>query len=360
MSSKSKSQTAPLPRLEIFAYWVLSFGSHLYSFYQLHRFSKAYETRLQKEFQLEEGLRGYLRDPNDFEWAFWTHWAQESLLLSLLGHGLITILTNVFSPKLKVPLSAVYGFIAANSAVGVKGVAVLLVHLGVMFFVAQLRRPALCWASSLFLLLFTLHFQPLQDIQRGWYETEEEYYLLLFSVAVCGLRFISYSLEHCWCLTETGGIVQLCWLFSYTFYHPFFYNGPIITFKDYTQQMKRPAEDLGRNGAAFKFMIFRGGRIVLWWCMAEYMIHSMYMHSIQSNETYLEILPPWALGGLALALVQFFYVKYLVLFGLPSMLATMDGLTPPALPRCVSIMHSFTGMWRQELTLIMHLFLHST
>lgn len=51
-------------------------------------------------------------------------------------------------------------------------------------------------------------------------------------------------------------------------------------------------------------------------------------------------------GGLALALVQFFYVKYLVLFGLPSMLATLDKLDPPKLPSCVSIMYSFTGMWR--------------
>lgn len=53
-----------------------------------------------------------------------------------------------------------------------------------------------------------------------------------------------------------------------------------------------------------------------------------------------------ASGGLALALVQFFYVKYLVLFGLPSMLATLDGVLPPKLPRCVSIMHSFAEMWR--------------
>lgn len=346
MASRSDAQTAHLPQAEIISYWVLSLGSHLYSFYQLHRFSKAHEQSLQREFQLEQGLLGNLKDPNDFEWAFWTHWAEKSLLWSLLGHGVITILTSLFSPKLKWPVSALYGFLAANSVVGIKGVAVLLVHLGVTFLVAQFRRPALCWASSILLLLSTLHLHPLQDIQRGWYETEEEYYLLLFSVAVCGLRFISYSLEHCWCLTETGGIVQLCWLFSYTFYHPFFYNGPIITYKDYIQQIKRPAEDLGGNGAVFKFMVLRTGRILLWWGIAEYMIHTMYMHSIQSNETYLEILPPWALGGLALALVQFFYVKYLVLFGLPSVLATVDGLTPPKLPRCVSIMRTFTGMWR--------------
>lgn len=40
MTSKAKAQLAPLPWTEILVYWVLSFGSHLYSFYQLHRFSK--------------------------------------------------------------------------------------------------------------------------------------------------------------------------------------------------------------------------------------------------------------------------------------------------------------------------------
>lgn len=52
------------------------------------------------------------------------------------------------------------------------------------------------------------------------------------------------------------------------------------------------------------------------------------------------------LGGLALAQVLFFYVKYLVLYGVPALLLRMDGLKPPALPRCVSMMHSFTKMWR--------------
>lgn len=74
--------------------------------------------------------------------------------------------------------------------------------------------------------------------QRGWYETEEEHYLLLFGVAVCGLRFVSFSLEHCWSPLGRGGAVQLSWLFSYTFYHPFFYNGPIILYKDYVEQVR--------------------------------------------------------------------------------------------------------------------------
>ncbi|GAA6081231.1 protein-cysteine N-palmitoyltransferase HHAT, partial [Tachysurus ichikawai] len=86
-------------------------------------------------------------------------------------------------------------------------------------------------------------------------------------------------------------------------------------------------------------------RVCLWWCLAELMIHFMYIHSIQNNETYLVVLPSWALGGLALALVQFFYVKYLVLYGVASLLMKLDGIEPPSLPRCVSTMNSFQGMW---------------
>ncbi|XP_069000410.1 protein-cysteine N-palmitoyltransferase HHAT [Embiotoca jacksoni] len=346
MTSKSKAQLATLPQTEILAYWVLSFGSHLYSFYQLHRFSKEHESGLERESQLENGLlQGFKRDPSDFEWNFWTEWAKKSLLWTLIGHGVISRLTSIFYPKFRIPALALYGLLAACSVLGVKGVSVLLVHLGLSFSVAQLRKPALSWACNL-LLLSTLHIQTLQDIQRGWYKTEEEYYLLLFSIAVCGLRFISFSLDHCWSPSDLGRVVHLYWLFSYTFYHPFFYNGPIITYKDYTEQMRRPAEESDGKESALSYLVLRSGRIILWWCIAEYMIHVMYMHSIQSNETYIEILPPWALGGLALALVQFFYVKYLVLFGLPSMLATLDKLVPPNLPRCVSIMYSFTGMWR--------------
>lgn len=61
-------------------------------------------------------------------------------------------------------------------------------------------------------------------------------------------------------------------------------------------QMQRPAEASDGDASALSYVALRSGRIVAWWCLAEYMIHVMYMHAIQSNETYLEILPPWALG----------------------------------------------------------------
>lgn len=60
--------------------------------------------------------------------------------------------------------------------------------------------------------------------------------------------------------------------------------------------MQRPTEASGSIRSTLSYMVLRSGRIIAWCCLAEYMIHVMYMHAIQSNETYLEILPPWALG----------------------------------------------------------------
>ncbi|KAF7220242.1 protein-cysteine N-palmitoyltransferase HHAT isoform X3 [Nothobranchius furzeri] len=269
-----KSLSSPLPWTELLLCWLLSVGSHLYSFYQLHKFSKEHEVGFERHFHLEKGIfKGFKRDPSDFEWSFWNDWAKRSLLWTLIGHGLISRITSIFYPKLRVPALTLYGFLAASFVLGIKGVSVLLVHLGVSFSVALLRKPTLSWIFNL-LLLSTIHIQTLQDIQM------------------------------------------------------------------------RMSDEDNREESALSYFLLQSGRIILWWCLAEYMIHTMYIHLIQSNETYIEILPPWALGGFALAHVQFFYVKYLVLFGLPCMLATLDELVPPKLPRCVSIMYSFTGMWR--------------
>ncbi|XP_012685276.2 protein-cysteine N-palmitoyltransferase HHAT [Clupea harengus] len=365
MPSKPESCVVALPRWEIALYWVLSLGSHLYSFYEVHRFSKEHERGLDREVPLERGflIWGLKRDAADFEWSFWSDWAKKSLLWSLIGHAAVSRLASVYLPQWHLAILTVYGVLAACNLLGLKGVAVLMLQQSLSLAVAQLHNPALCWGSS-FLLLSTLHISSLQDIQRGWYESEEQYYLLLFSVAVCGLRCISFSLEFCWsassqqqpqcCPQQAGGpqqvrglrpfLSQLYRLSAYCFYHPVFYNGPIIIYRDFSQQMHRPPA--GVCGMSAWCVLKSALRVCVWWSVTEALIHCMHMHSIQSNETYLEILPPWALGGLALALVLFFYVKYLVLFGVPSLLVRLDGLEPPRLPRCVSIMYSFTGMWR--------------
>lgn len=43
---------------------------------------------------------------------------------------------------------------------------------------------------------------------------------------------------------------------------------------------------------------------------------------------------------------QFFYLKYVVIFGVPSLFALIDGMTPPGPPICISRVSKYSQMWR--------------
>uniref|UniRef100_A0A8C3WEP6 Hedgehog acyltransferase n=1 Tax=Catagonus wagneri TaxID=51154 RepID=A0A8C3WEP6_9CETA len=109
---------------------------------------------------------------------------------------------------------------------------------------------------------------------------------------------------------------------------------------------KMQQQEQGSLKASFSILVLGLGRLLFCWWLVELMVHLMYTHAICSSVPLLSTVSCWTLGGLALAQVLFFYVKYLVLFGVPALLMRLDGLTPPPPPRCVSTMFSFTGMWR--------------
>ncbi|XP_029449148.1 protein-cysteine N-palmitoyltransferase HHAT isoform X3 [Rhinatrema bivittatum] len=265
---------------EMLIYLLLSFGFYLYSFYEVYIVSREYEEELDREFELE-------KDP--LFWGFkkdttdfeWSFWMEWG----------------------KWPL-----------------LWLLIGHV----VVSQMTRA------------FTG--------KRDWYETENEYYLLVFTLTVRCLYYTSFSLEYCWHTSSQESCHSFRWMLIYIFYYPMFHNGPIMNFDKFSKQMLKPET---RTLRADVFTLIVGiVRIFFWWSLAELMIHFMHMHAIYSSYSLLSEVSCWTLGGLALAQVLFFYVKYLVLFGVPALVVRMDGLEPPELPRCVSMMYSFTGMWR--------------
>ncbi|MBZ3891428.1 Protein-cysteine N-palmitoyltransferase HHAT [Sciurus carolinensis] len=237
-----------------------------------------------------------------------------------------------------------YGMWACWSVLGAPGVALVLLHTVIAFCVAQFRSLLLSWLCSL-LLLSTLRLQGVEEVKRRWYKTENEYYLLQFTLTVRCLYYTSFSLEFCWQqLPAARAASSFPWVLAYVFYYPVFHNGPILTFPEFVKQMQQQELCSLRDSLC---ILTRGlGRLLCWWGLTELMAHLMYMHAICSSIPLLGTVSFWTLGGLALAQVLFFYVKYLVLFGVPALLMRLDGLNPPPLPRCVSTMFSFTGMWR--------------
>nr|KAF6316075.1 hedgehog acyltransferase [Pipistrellus kuhlii] len=270
-----------LPRWELSLYLLASLGFHFYSFYEVYKTSREHEEQLDQEFDLAIGTLPGGFKKDQTDFE-WSFWME-------WGKQRLVWL--------------------------------LLGHLAVSQMANRIAR------------------------KRGWYKTENEYYLLQFTLTVRCLYYTSFSLEFCWQQLPGGRtFYSLPWMMAYVFYYPVFHNGPILSFPEFVGQMRQPEKRPLRLSLP---VLARGlGRLFVCWCLAELMVHLMYMHAIYGSAPLLKAVSCWTLGGLALAQVLFFYVKYLVLFGIPALLMRLDGLTPPPLPRCVSTMFSFTGMWR--------------
>ncbi|KAM8817443.1 protein-cysteine N-palmitoyltransferase HHAT isoform 1-T1 [Rhynchonycteris naso] len=335
-----------LPRWELFFYVLASLGFHIYSFYEVYKVSRDHEEQLDQEFDLAIGtlFGGLKKDQTDFEWSFWMEWGKQRLVWLLLGHLAVSQVANQLARKHRPQILTAYGVWACWCVLGVPGTATIFFHTIISFCVAQFRSMYLSWLCTL-LLLFTLRLQDVEEIKRGWYKTENEYYLLQFTLTVRCLYYTSFCLEFCWQqLPSRRTVYSLPWMMAYVFYYPVFHNGPILSFPEFVAQMQQQEHCSMKISLG---VLAQGlARLLGCWCLAELMVHLMYMHAIYSSAPLLGAVSCWALGGLALAQVLFFYVKYLVLFGIPALLMRLDGLTPPPLPRCVSTMFSFTGMWR--------------
>ncbi|XP_048341329.1 protein-cysteine N-palmitoyltransferase HHAT isoform X2 [Sphaerodactylus townsendi] len=167
---------------------------------------------------------------------------------------------------------------------------------------------------------------------------------------------MAYGMVACWFLLGTNGLIMILLYASVSYFVAQFKN-PVLTWLTSLlllltlripalEDIKMTSQESGGLKSNLGTFIRDTLHILFWWWLAELMIHLMYMHAIYSSPSHLEAVSYWTLGGLALAQVLFFYVKYLVLFGVPALIVRMDGLKPPALPRCVSTMYSFSGMWR--------------
>ncbi|KAM9316847.1 protein-cysteine N-palmitoyltransferase HHAT [Gastrophryne carolinensis] len=333
----------PLPKWEYNVYLLLSLGIHFYSFYEVFHSSREYQDELGQEVGLEtdSSLWGLKKDASDFEWSFWMEWAHSRLIWLMLGHAVISQVATVFLGKYRMWLLMTYGMAACWLVLGTKGLTAIFLNTFVFYIIAQMKISILIWLSSICMLLM-LHTEAVENVQRGWYYTENEYYLLQFTLTVRALFYTSFCLEYRGHQTgdSSGSFLSML---TYVFYYPLFHNGPIIPFNEFSHQMESQdcRKKLWVSGLVSDML-----RLLLWWGLAELMIRMMYIHAMYSHPPVLEEVPLWTLGGLALAQVLFFYVKYLVLYGFPALIVQLDGLNPPPLPRCVSAMHSFTGIWR--------------
>ncbi|MEJ1270586.1 hedgehog acyltransferase [Cricetulus griseus] len=288
--------SAMLPRWEMALCLLASLGFHFYSFYEVYKVSREHEDELDQEFELERDtlFGGLKKDPTDFEWNFWLEWGRRSLVWLFLGHAAVSQLAILLARKHRPWIVMVYGMWACWCVLGAPGVAMVFLHTTIAFCVAQFRSMLLSWLCSL-LLLSTLRLQSVEEVKRKWYKTENEYYLLQFTLTVRCLYYTSFSLELCRQPPSAQRTsYSFPWLLAFVFYYPVFHNGPIINFPEFFKQMQQPEPGSPKHSLA---MLARGlGRLLCWWWLAELMVHLMYMHALYNSSPLLESASCWTLG----------------------------------------------------------------
>ncbi|GMS97753.1 hypothetical protein PENTCL1PPCAC_19928 [Pristionchus entomophagus] len=82
--------------------------------------------------------------------------------------------------------------------------------------------------------------------------------------------------------------------------------------------------------------LFFGARLSLWAIFFESLIHVIPVHDLFASPfTMICGLNGYAMSSLAYVVGQYFHLKYVVIFGVPSLFERIDGLTLPPPPICI-------------------------
>ncbi|XP_078599437.1 protein-cysteine N-palmitoyltransferase HHAT-like isoform X1 [Branchiostoma floridae x Branchiostoma japonicum] len=345
-SGKMPVDTARLPRIEMLLYLMGFCGPAFYSIYVVYRLSKEMESTLFEDLELDHSsflpFLGRKKDIADFEWVFWQTHFREGLVFCFIGHVLVSRLMSMFVSKYRREVYLAYSFLCLYFVLGWKPLGVLLAHCMVFYAAALLRSVLLCWGVGIFIVatLNSSLFKVLKFTLSG--EDESTYYLLLFTAAMSILRQLSFSLEVCK-LRKDQKAYSLIDFLSYNFYIPLFFNGPVITYNTFHEYTRHPIPlDKTRLG----HIVWSMCRVAIWAVITEAAYHLLYFCELEQQISILENLPLMEVTGIGYLHVQFFHVKYMVLYGFSSTIAMLDGMEPPMFPRCVSALYSFTAMWR--------------
>ncbi|XP_071637799.1 protein-cysteine N-palmitoyltransferase Rasp isoform X14 [Temnothorax longispinosus] len=87
-------------------------------------------------------------------------------------------------------------------------------------------------------------------------------------------------------------------------------------------------------------------RYMFWLYVTELLLHFIYTNAIQYHSQVVQNLNSWALYGLGYCMGQFFFNKYVVIYGTCSSLCYLDNIKAPSQPKCIARIHLYSDMWK--------------
>lgn len=138
--------------------------------------------------------------------------------------------------------------------------------------------------------------------------------------------------------------------FGYILYYPCQVYGPFMDYHRYAKIYKKSTPQLHpwkEHVMNLCKLCISIARVVIWWCVLESASHFLYLYYMARDVTAVEAVDTvFGLHAIGYFMGQFFYLYYVITYGLGIAFAKYDGLNPPRAPRCVGRIHFYSDMWK--------------
>uniref|UniRef100_A0A1B0AIC0 Protein-cysteine N-palmitoyltransferase Rasp n=1 Tax=Glossina pallidipes TaxID=7398 RepID=A0A1B0AIC0_GLOPL len=174
-----------------------------------------------------------------------------------------------------------------------------------------------------------------------------EYFTLIQLLSWTVLRGCSFSLQRiktsksC-TKKELQNLYSLKNFLGYTLYFPCLIYGPFMGYQRYIGIMP---ERNKRND--WKLLIWELLRALAWWFLLQTASHYLYLHYMARDLMAVKAVDTvFGLHAIGYFMGQFFFLFYIVTYGLGIAFARYDGFHPPNKPRCIGRIHFYSDMWK--------------
>uniref|UniRef100_A0AAF5PHL9 MBOAT family protein n=1 Tax=Wuchereria bancrofti TaxID=6293 RepID=A0AAF5PHL9_WUCBA len=333
----SRNMVARLPTVEItlcFLVWIVhSFAA----FYVAWNVSSTF--RYKMVLKASEYINGYQRDHTDAEWEFYSKSLSRILIINTLHMVLFKICPVLLPKKLSQCLLLVFWILAEIFFTSATCVVIVFTLAVVMGIIANYWRSELVYWFTLIMLIVKIHsimnFSKVEDV----YYREFNYYLY------SAVKILNFCIH----LSRTKDISISPSLFfryiQYIFYPPYSIV-LIVLFNDFDAEMTE-IENGSMKCINYRILMIRLVRIIAWFIAFEIILHFIHVHAVLViGPALFDTLNEYEIASVSYVNGKLFYMKYLLIFGIPSWFALADGMKPPAGPICISRIGNYSQMWR--------------
>lgn len=345
-SSHKKDEMFPtLHWIELLFYFFSFWSGAIYSLYKFFRTSQRWGQYMPVT-PVSDSMFGSRQDQTDIEWYVWSPIILNFIIPWGLLHVLLAQVIRRFTPQHLCLFYIMFSVCLLMPVISVVGTMLCFIVPLLMYVVLMSRLKLLIWlAWCLILMLFNTQLVT-SYLEWCLEEVPEGDYKVSVVVAWIILRSLSFSLEVCDAdpECELPPLPLLTTLLGYCFYMPFVFSGPYMPFTDFQKGLAEPYKEwtMRRIG----YFILQFARFLWWMCLTHIALFYFYAHSLHFSPRLIKKMTSWSMAGFVYFLTVFFVLKYVVLYGLPSVLARMEGFDPPRHPKCTLMTYRFSDVWR--------------